>query len=99
MTMSSIGIPYSPVATSRIFLVISSRCSGSSGISSSSLGSAITAAPCRLTIGRIASSRSCSPVTEFTSALPWYAASPASSASTTEESMHERQVGELLHQS
>ena len=88
MTMSSSGIPYSPTAMSRIFLVISSRRSGSSGISSSSLGRAITAAPCRLTIGRIASIRSRSPVIELTSALPWYAASPASSASTTEESMH-----------
>ena len=70
ITMSSTGMPYSPTAMSTIFLVISSRRSGSSGISSSSLGRAITAAPCRATIGRIASSRSRSPVTELTSALP-----------------------------
>src|SRR5215470_4148300 len=47
----------------------------------------ITAAPCFATSGRIASSRSSSPVTELTSAFPWYAESPASSASITEESM------------
>src|SRR4051812_38015137 len=47
----------------------------------------MTAAPCLATSGRISSSRSSSPVTEFTSALPSYTASPASSASTTEESM------------
>ena len=71
MTMSSIGISYSPTAMSRILRVMSRRLRGSSGISSSSLGSAITAAPCRLTSGRMASSRSRSPVTELTSALPW----------------------------
>ena len=70
-TMSSIGIPYRPVATSTILRASSSRRAGSSGISSSSLGSAITAAPCRLTSGRMASSRSSSAVTELTSALPW----------------------------
>ena len=59
---------------------------GSIGISSS-FASPITAAPCFATIGRIASSRSSSPVTELTSALPSYAASPASSASITDESM------------
>ena len=37
---------------------------------SSSLARPITAAPCRATSGRIASSRSSSPVTELTSALP-----------------------------
>src|SRR3954454_23051729 len=47
----------------------------------------MTAAPCLATSGRISSSRSSSPVTEFTSALPSYTARPASSASTTEESM------------
>jgi hypothetical protein len=40
-----------------------------------------------LTSGRIAASRSSSAVTELTSARPWYADRPASSASTTEESM------------
>ena len=54
----------------------------------SSLGSAMTAAPYFFTSGRISSIRSSSAVTELTSALPSYAASPASSASTTEESMH-----------
>ena len=45
MTMSASGISYCPTATSMILRVISSRLRGSSGISSSSLGSAITAAP------------------------------------------------------
>src|SRR5258707_2240355 len=54
---------------------------------SSAFASPITAAPWRATIGRIASSRSSSAVTELTSALPWYAESPASSASMIEESM------------
>src|SRR5215216_5379897 len=53
----------------------------------SSLARPITAAPCLATSGRISSSRSSSPVTEFTSGLPSYTASPASSASITEESM------------
>ena len=30
--------------------------------------------------------------------MPWYAARPASSASITDESMHERQVGQPLHE-
>ena len=71
ITMSSSGMPYLPVATSTILRASSSRRWGSSGISSSSFGSAITAAPCLLTSGRIASSRSSSAVTELTSALPW----------------------------
>src|SRR4051812_18712880 len=54
---------------------------------SSAFASPITAAPCFATIGRIASSRSSSPVTELTSAFPSYASRPASSASITEESM------------
>src|SRR5439155_21776374 len=62
------------------------RSSGSMRISSS-FASPITAAPWRATIGRMASSRSSSPVTELTSAFPSYAARPASSASITEESM------------
>ena len=70
ITMSARGMPYSSTAMSMILRVISSRLRGSSGISSSSLGRAITAAPCSLTSGRIASSRSRSPVTELTSALP-----------------------------
>ena len=68
MTTSSGGMPWSP-ATDTILRASSSRRSGSIGISSS-LGSAITAAPCFATSGRIASSRSSSAVTEFTSALP-----------------------------
>ena len=71
ITMSSTGMPNRPVATSMILRASSSRLRGSSGISSSSLGSAMTAAPYFLTSGRIASSRSSSAVTEFTSALPW----------------------------
>ena len=49
----------------------SRRRAGSSGISSSSFGSPITAAPYFFTIGRMASIRSSSAVTELTSALPW----------------------------
>src|SRR3954451_16311618 len=54
---------------------------------SSAFARPMTAAPYFATIGRIASSRSSSPVTEFTSALPLYSLSPASSASMTDESM------------
>src|SRR5262245_18373135 len=86
MMTSSGGMPGSP-ATETIFFATSTRRSGSIGISSS-FASPITAAPCFATSGRIASSRSSSPVTELTSALPWYAERPASSASITEESMH-----------
>src|SRR6185312_5591055 len=68
MTMSSGGMPWSP-ATETILRASSSRRSGSIGISSS-FGSAMTAAPCLATSGRMASSRSSSAVTEFTSALP-----------------------------
>ena len=68
ITTSSGGMPWSPAADT-ILRATSSRRSGSIGISSS-LASAITAAPCRATIGRIRSSRSSSPVTELTRALP-----------------------------
>ncbi len=68
MITSSGGIPWSPAAET-IFFAIASRSAGSILISSS-FASPITAAPCRATIGRIASSRSSSPVTELTSALP-----------------------------
>src|SRR6266576_242681 len=85
MTMSSGGMPKSPAAETILRAIASRRC-GSIGISSS-LARAITAAPWCATSGRIASSRSSSPVTEFTSALPSYAARPASSASMTDESM------------
>ena len=71
ITMSSIAMPYSVVATSTIFLTSSSRLSGSIGISSSSLGSAMTAASYFLTSGRICSIRSSSAVIELTSARPW----------------------------
>ena len=64
-------MPNRPVATSMILRARSRRLRGSSGISSSSLGSAMTAAPYFFTSGRMASSRSSSAVTEFTSALPW----------------------------
>ena len=69
MITSSIGIPWSPAAET-ILRAISSRCCGVSGMPVSSLASPITAAPCFATSGRISSSRSSSPVTEFTSALP-----------------------------
>ena len=69
ITTSEGGIPWSPAALT-ILVAISSRCWGVSGIPVSSLASPITAAPCLATSGRISSSRSSSPVTEFTSALP-----------------------------
>ena len=71
MTMSSTPILYFSVATWMSLRTSSSRLAGSSGISSSSFGRPITAAPYFLTRGRIASSRSSSAVTELTSALPW----------------------------
>jgi len=45
ITMSSTGIPYWPVATSMILRASSTRRRGSSGISSSSFGRPMTAAP------------------------------------------------------
>src|SRR4051794_9312013 len=86
ITTSSGGMPWSPAAFT-IFVAISRRCWGVSGIPVSSLARPITAAPCFATSGRISSRRSSSPVTEFTSALPSYTARPASSASMTDESM------------
>ena len=71
MTMSSIAMPYSVVATSTILPTSSRRLSGSIGISSASLGSAMTAASYFLTSGRIAAIRSSSAVIELTSARPW----------------------------
>ena len=68
ITTSCGGMPWSP-ATETILRATSSRRSGSIGISSS-LARPITAAPWRATIGRIRFSRSSSPVTELTSALP-----------------------------
>ncbi len=53
----------------------------------SSLEIATTAAPYFFTSGSTVSSRSSSPVTEFTSGLPLYTARPASSAATIEESI------------
>src|SRR4029077_5251264 len=71
ITMSSTSILYFSVATWISLRVSSRRRAGSSGISSSSFGSPITAAPYFFTIGRMASIRSSSAVTELTSALPW----------------------------
>ena len=69
ITTSSGGMPWSP-ATDTILRAMSSRCCGVSGMPVSSLASPITAAPWRATSGRISSSRSSSPVTLLTSALP-----------------------------
>ena len=68
---------------------------GSIGISSS-FASPITAAPCFATIGRIASSRSSSPVTELTSALPWYAREPGLERLDHRRVDAERHVGQAL---
>ena len=69
ITTSSGGMPWSPAADT-ILRAMSSRCCGVSGMPVSSLASPITAAPWRATSGRISSSRSSSPVTLLTSALP-----------------------------
>ena len=53
----------------------------------SSFEIATTAAPYFLTSGSTDSSRSSSPVTEFTRGLPWYTARPAASAATIDESI------------
>ena len=71
MTMSALAMPYSSVATRTILATRSSRLSASIGISSWSLGSAMTAASYFLTSGRIAAIRSSSAVIELTSARPW----------------------------
>ena len=60
MTMSSAGMPYSSVATRRILPVRSRRSCAVAGMPVSSLASAMTAAPWRLTSGRISSIRSSS---------------------------------------
>ncbi|CAB4994253.1 unannotated protein [freshwater metagenome] len=70
MMMSSIGMPYLPVAVSTMWRTSSSLRIGSSGISNSSFGRAITAAPYFFTRGRMSSMRSSSAVMELTSALP-----------------------------
>ena len=66
---SSRGIPWS-AARSTIRFATAKRTSGSSEMPVSSFEIATTAAPYFLTSGRTRSSRSSSPVTEFTSALP-----------------------------
>ena len=85
-TMSSAAMPWSAAART-IFSATANRTSGSSLMPVSSFVIATTAAPCFATSGSTCSMRSSSPVTEFTSALPSYAESPASSAATIEESI------------
>ena len=70
------------------FFATANRTLTSSDIPASSFEIATTAQSYFLTSGNTRSRRSSSPVTEFRSARPWYAASPASSASTIDESMH-----------
>ena len=84
--MSDAGMPWS-AARSTIRFATANRTSGSSLMPVSSLLIATTAAPYFFTSGRTRSRRSSSPVTELTSGLPTYAASPASSASTIDESI------------
>ena len=69
-TMSEAGIPWS-AARSTIRFATANRTSGSSLIPESSLLIATTAAPYLRMSGRTRSSRSSSPVTELTRALPW----------------------------
>ena len=63
------------------------RSSGTIVMPVSSFAIPITAAPCFFTSGRMRSILSSSAVTEFTSAFPSYAESPASKASMIDESM------------
>ena len=68
-TTSAAAIPWS-AARSTIRFATANRTSGSSLIPVSSFEIATTAAPCFATSGSTCSSRSSSPVTEFTSAFP-----------------------------
>ena len=68
--MSEAGMPWS-AARSTIRLATANRTSGSMLMPLSSLLMATTAAPYFLTSGRTRSRRSSSPVTEFSSGLPW----------------------------
>ena len=68
-TMSLAGMPWS-AARSTMRFATAKRTSGSSEMPVSSFEMATTAAPYFRISGRTASSRSSSPVTEFTSALP-----------------------------
>ena len=85
-TMSWAGMPKS-AARSTIFLATAKRISGSIEMPVSSLEMATTGTLYFLTSGRTSSSRSSSPVTEFSSGRPSQAWRPASSAPGTLESM------------
>ena len=71
-----------------IFFATANRTSGSGEIPVSSLEIATTGTLYFFTNGKIRSSRSSSPVTEFSSGRPSHIDRPASSAAGTELSMH-----------
>ena len=85
-TMSAAAMPWS-AALFTIRCATEKRTSGSSLMPVSSLEMATTAAPYLATRGSTRSITSSSPVTELTRGLPWYTASPASSASMMDESI------------
>ena len=80
------GMPYRSAA-SAIRAAMFSRSCQVSGMPFSSRHSPTTAAPYFLHRGRMASSTSCRPLTEFTRALPQQARSPASTAAGSAESI------------
>lgn len=86
-TMSCAGMPWS-AARCTIFFATAKRTSGSGEMPVSSLEIATTGTLYFFTSGSTSSSRSSSPVTEFSRGRPSQAARPASSAAGTDESMH-----------
>ncbi|EKD59635.1 MAG: hypothetical protein ACD_54C01226G0001 [uncultured bacterium] len=86
-TMSCAGMPKS-AARSTIFFATAKRTSGSWLMPVSSFEIATTGTLYFFTSGRTSSSRSSSPVTEFSSGRPSQAIRPDSSAPGTDESMH-----------
>ena len=86
-TMSAGGMPKSE-ALSTIFFATLNLTSGSSDIPVSSLDIATTGTLYFFTRGRILSSLSSSPVTEFSKGLPFAAFKPSSRAPGTELSIH-----------
>ena len=86
-TISCAGIPKS-AALSTIFFATANLTFGSSEIPVSSFDIATTGTLYFFTNGKIASSLSSSPVTEFNNGRPSATASPASNAAGTELSIH-----------
>jgi len=87
-TTMSCGLMPKSAARSTIFLATAKRTSGSSEMPVSSLEMATTGTLYFAMRGRMASSFSSSPVTEFTSGRPLAVSKPIFKAEVTEESMH-----------